>query len=198
MSDREPRAVWVTSDVNPDGSAGYIVTVSATDDVALSLKADAAVRYVATATRAAVIARHDAAVMHQLTTRFGLDPVTGAQAVADLRQDREPLNDAATAPLRFDPIVSGTTLRPYVHLWAGDTKISQWTPKDCLEHAGYVMEALAGADLDSAYYQYLRQTIGIDVQRARAVVAHLGDEDAGLSDPTPRRGPKRKGPRKKR
>lgn len=177
--------MWVTSELNPDGSTGYIVTVSASDDIALSLKADAAVRYVATVTRAGVIARHDAAVIRQMIRRLGLSAYDAAMTVKDLRADREPLNDAATVPLIFTPIVSGTSFEPYVHVHAGEIAISQWTPQDCFQHAGHVLEALAGVDLDSAYYRYLTTTIGTDPARARAAVNDLGEQDTGLrSDPT--------------
>jgi hypothetical protein len=185
MSEQDTgRGIWVTSDLNPDGSASYLVTVSATGDVALSLAADAAVRYVAAVFRAAVIAQHDAAVMAQLSA-LGLDKRTAGQAVVDMRQDREPVQDAATAPLRFEPIVSAFDGAPYVHVWAGKQAISQWTPDDCFQHASHVMEALAGVDLDSAYYRYLVGTINIDKALASAVVNDLGNYGTGLrNDPT--------------
>jgi hypothetical protein len=171
----EPSAIWVTSDINPDGSASYIVTVSATNDVALSLRADDAVRYVAAVTRAAVIARHDAAVVNQLRGPIGLDPKDAGYTIVELRQDREPVQDDATAPMRFEPIISGSTFKPYVHVWAAGKRISQWTPEDCFEHAGYVMQTLAGADLDSAYYRYLTGVVGVPEQSARGAVADLGN-----------------------
>lgn len=183
--DSEPEqrdGIWVTSDANPDGSPSYIVTVSVSDDVALSLKADAAVRYVATVTRAAVLARHDAAVMRQLTGRIGLTVKDAGYTIAEMRQDREPVHDEHTAPLRFEPIVAARDLGPYVHVWAGDKRISQWEPDDCIEHASYVMQCLAGADLDSAYLLYLKRVIGVEDEVARAAVHALGTEVAGIND----------------
>jgi hypothetical protein len=177
----EQQGVWVTSDLNPDGSTDYIVTVSANDDCALSLKADAAVRYCAAVTRAATIAQHDAAVLAQLT-RVGISAESAGLTVVELRQDREPVADAATAPLRFEPIVSGSSGKPYVLVWAGAERISQWTPRDCFQHAGHVMQVLAGVDLDSAYFRYLVGTIGTDPQRARAAVHDLGSYRTGLRD----------------
>jgi hypothetical protein len=178
--DDEDAAIWVISDCNPDGSASYIVTVQVNEDVALSLKADAAVRYVATVNRAAVIAKHDAGVMHQLSGVTGLTRRDAAMMVLELRKDREPLHDEDTAPLRYEPIVSGTTLEPFVQVYVGDQHITQWTPEDCFEHAGYVMQTLAGCDLDSAYLSHLKNTIGLDDQTARAAVNDLGKH--GLRD----------------
>ena len=106
--DRSSSGIWVTSDLNPDGSSSYIVTVSVNNDVALSLKADAAVRYVTAVYRAAVMAEHDAAVMRQLCARLGLDRKTAGMAILDLRDDREPVQVAATSPLKFEPIISAS------------------------------------------------------------------------------------------
>lgn len=181
---REPktqdRALWATSELNPDGSTDYIVTVTATDDCALSLKGDAAIRYCQAVTRAGVIAEHDAAVMAQLTRTLTITKIDAALTVGDLRQDREPVQDAATLPLRFEPIVSAGTGKPYVHLWANGERIAQATPGDCFRHAGQVMQVLAGVDLDSAYYRYLVGTIGIDGNRARQAVDDLGNYHTGL------------------
>jgi hypothetical protein len=175
--------IWVYSDLNPDGSASYIVTISASDDVALSLKADAAVRYVAAVYRAAVIALHDAAVFQQLTGPLGLDIELAGSMIIDMRKDREPVQVTATAPLKYEPVVSASSFKPYVHVWARDQRITQWTPADCFQHAGYVMQALAAVDLDSGYYRYLVHTVGLDEPRARAAVNDLGN--FGLRDDEP-------------
>jgi hypothetical protein len=180
--DDELTGIWVTSDVNPDGSASYIVTVSAGDDVALSLNADAAVRYVAAVHRASAIAQHDAAVLQQFSGKLGMDKRLASSVIMDLRKDREPVQNAATAPLRFEPIVAARNLAPYVHVWAGDERISQWTPGDCFQHAGHVMEVLAGVDLDAAFYRYLVHTLNIDEPMARAIVNDLGNYHTGLRD----------------
>lgn len=188
-NDQEPDGIWVTTDLNLDGTSTYTVTVSVNADLALSLQADKAVRYVAAVYRAAVIAQHDSAVIQQLSGRLGLDKSTAASTVVDLRQDREPVQNAATVPLRFEPIVSGSTLRPYVHVWAGKQHITQWTPEDCFQHASQVMQVLAGVDLDSAYCRYLTNKIGVDAATARAAVHDLGSYATGLRDDKPREAP---------
>lgn len=182
--EERPVGIWVYSDVNPDGSASYIVTVTAGDDVALSLKADAAVRYVAAVYRAAVIAQHDAAVTQQLHGRLGLTLDVVARTVIDLRADREPSQESATTPLKFEPIVSGTSFAPYVHVWASGKRVAEWAPADCFQHAGQVMRVLAAVDLDSAYYRYPIHTIGIDEATARGAVEDLGNQDQKLRDPS--------------
>lgn len=177
--DDKPDAIWVISDVPANGSPNYIVTVQASNDIALSLNAKQAGRYANTVIRAAVIARHDAAVLRQLCARpgGGVSREAAAQTIADLRRDRPPLQHGMTAPLTFEPIVSATSFAPYVHVSAGTHKIAQWTPDDCFQHAGHVLEVLAGVDLDSAYLRYLTRTIGLDEPTARAAVNGLGNMD---------------------
>lgn len=181
--DRE--GIWVYSDLTADGQSNYTVTVSADPDTVFSLKADAAMRYVAAVFRAATVAQHDAAVIHQLSTKLGLDKKMAAMTIVDLRDDREPAAVEATAPLRFEAIVSNTTGRPYVHVSTRKKQLTQWTPEDCFHHGSAVLQVLAGVDLDSAYFRYLVNTVGIDAPRARAVVNDLGNCDFGLRDDDP-------------
>jgi len=179
--DRHAGCMSVSSNFNWDGTANYVVTVSAGPDIALSLKAAAAVRYVATVVRAGVIAQHDAAVMKQLLAR-DLDIGTAASTIVDLRADREPLNTAATVPLRYAPIVAAHTFLPFVHVFAGKTQVTQWSPEECFQHAGHVMQALAGVDLDAAYYRYLMHTCGCDAKTSRAAVFDLSSYATGLTN----------------
>jgi hypothetical protein len=180
MSEEQIEGVWVVSDVTTEGSSMYTVTVHAGPDTALTLKADAAVRYVAAVYRAAVIAQHDAAVIQQLLS-LGCEEQAAASAVVDMREDREPLAVEATVPLRFEPIVAADGFKPFVIVSVRNKRVSQWTPEDCFQHGSQVMQVLAGVDLDAAYYRYLRFTVGLDERGARVAVHKLG-AFAGLAD----------------
>jgi hypothetical protein len=171
----------VISDLNPDGATEYLVSVVINDDDVLPLTGESAMSYAAAVTRAATIAQHDAAVI-KLLGRLGVSTAVAATMIVDLRDGREPLDPSTTYPLRYEPIVSATSFAPFVHVWLRDKRISQWTPEDCFQHAGHVMQSMTGVDLDTAFYRYLTEKIDLDPPTARAAVSGLGDERTGLAD----------------
>lgn len=189
MSSRKPRrqrpvgeavrdaAVWVESGVAVDGT--FVVEVNAAGDWSFVLNRERALAYVATVFDAAARAEYDAAVLRQLTSRGLARELVGAMIANDLRPDRPPLDDAATAPLRYTPIVSDSTRQPYVHVHLhgrGEPQfLTQWRPASARQHAGHVLDALAVVDLDAGYLRTLVGVIGLDAPRARAVIATLGD-----------------------
>jgi hypothetical protein len=170
MSDID--AIWVISDVAPDGT--YVVTVQAGDDVAITLDRNRAIRYALTVIDASARAQYDAAVFAQMAG-MGLDERTAVEPVIQLRADRPPLDNDATAPLRFEPIVTSRTKRPAVHVHLGGKAISEWGPVDAAGHALHVLEVAVGVDLDAAYRRILIGTIGLDDASARAAVGDIAN-----------------------
>ena len=175
MTDIE--AVWVISDVAPDGT--YVATVHAGQDVALTLDRDRAIAYAVTVLTATTRAQYDAAVWRQmLTISRGRTDGDAQQAAAlivkGLREDRPPIDDSATAPFAFEPFVSHRTKEPGVFVSLNGKKISQWDLSDAEGHALHVLQIMIGVDLDASYRRHLIGTLGIEDWRARAVVGDLG------------------------
>lgn len=164
-------AVWIKTEPSTDGSA-YVVTAEFSDDRAKTLTPEVALRYGSAVLAAAQRAEYDAAVARQLT-RIGSDLDAALQIVTDLRNDRPPLDDEATAPLALDPGVN-KRLAPFLVVKIDGEAVGQWTVGAAREHASHVLEAVAAADLDSNYYRALTGIVGLDEGRARAVVGDLG------------------------
>lgn len=175
----EPEAIWVVSDVAPDGT--YVCTVQAGDDLAVTLDRQRAVAYAMALYTAVGYAEYDAAVLAQLTT-LGVGDRMAAQCVADLRADRAPVDDAATTPLRFVPLVTAAKREPGLFIEIGGRRVAQWTTADGRQHAGHVLDIVAAVDLDAAYHRFLRGPVALDDDRARAVVGSLSEHRIGGSD----------------
>lgn len=165
-------AIWVVSDVAPDGT--YVATVQASDDVAVVLNRRRALAYAMALYTAVGYAEYDAAVIRQLTS-IGISKQLAAQCVADLRADRAPIDDTATAPLRFVPLVTAAKGEPALFVEVNGRRVSQWTPAEGRQHAGHVLDISAAVDLDAAYFRFLRGPLRLDEGRARAVVSGLGE-----------------------
>ena len=163
-------AVWVISDVAPDGT--YVVTVQAGQDVALTLPPDRAVGYVLAVLAVCAAAEFDAAVVTQFT-RLGLSVEDAALSVRDLRADRPPVDPAATAPLLFVPVVKSRSRRPVIHLLVDGEVVGEWEPDEVREHAMHVLDAVVVADLDAGFRRFLVGTVGLDDETARAAVGDL-------------------------
>lgn len=175
----DPEAIWVVSDVAPDGT--YVTTVQASSDLAVVLDRKRALDYAMTVYTAVAYAEYDAAVYQQMMS-LGVGQQAAAQCIADLRADRAPLDDAATEPLRFVPLVTAAKQEPALYVEVNGRRISQWTPADARQHAGHVLDICAAVDLDAAYHRYLRGPLGLDDGRARAVVGALGEHRIGGTD----------------
>lgn len=171
-----PDAIWVISDVAPDGT--YVATVQAGDDVAVTLPPDRAIAYALAALGAACRAEYDASVFAQLTT-LGVTEVHAAGMILDLRKDRPPLDDDATKPLRFEPLVTSAAKEPAVYVELNGERIARWTTEDTRGHAMHVLEVLLGVDLDAAYRKQLVGVIGLDDETARAAVGGLAQHRKG-------------------
>jgi hypothetical protein len=165
-------AVWVKTEPTVDGSA-YVVTIEASDDVAVTLDPDRALRYAWGVLDAAHRAAYDAAVFKQLT-KLGIEVPAAAMVVDQLRSDRPPLDAEATKPLGFDPGVSQSTEEAFLAILIGGERVGQWNVEDARGHALAVLESVAVADLDGGYYRALIGSVGLDENRARQVVEDVG------------------------
>lgn len=162
--------IWVQSDLLPDGT--YVTAIHYDDDRSRVLDHAAGLAYVTEVLRAAVQAEHDAAVIRQLMAT-GLGPKLAASVVADLRADRAPLDDAATAPLTLRPGVAEKNMRVFVALHMENRQVGQWDPAEAREHAVQVLEVLTAADLDAAYRRHLIGPLGINEPTAMAIISDL-------------------------
>lgn len=166
--------VWVRSGVAAGGA--YVVEFDAGPDVAWSLPPDAAVRYTLAVMRVANTADHETAVVRLTTGRLGLAHDLAVQALTDMRADRPPYDDEATAPLLFRP---STRLRgdggmyPAVIVAAPGLPDGMWPVRDARRHALAVLDVLATADLDAGLFRWLTAMVGLEPDPARAVVDDL-------------------------
>jgi hypothetical protein len=175
-----PHAIWVISDVAPDGT--YIATVQISDDIAIALDHAAGVRYATTVLAVAARAQFDAAAYAQMTKGATVEPATAKHTIADLRGDRPSLDAAATAPFDLRPGVNAAG-EPFIGLWLPGKQLGQWSVADARQHAVDVLEVLEGAALDDAYYQLLLTT-GLAERKARYMVADLANWRHQEPDPT--------------
>jgi hypothetical protein len=162
--------IWVQSDVTPDGT--YAATIHYSGDRSRILDRDAALAYAATIHDAAIRAEHDAAVLAQLVAT-GMPLALAAGTLADLRKDRPPLDDQATAPLRLAPGVSGRTKEAFLAVEIDGKVVGQWTPGDARDHASNALAVVAAVDLDAAYRRWLIGKAGLAADRASAAVGDL-------------------------
>ena len=171
---RKPReagtSVWVISDRTMYDT--YVATVQAGPDVAIPLDRDRAIAYAMTVMTACAIAEYDAAAFRQFG-KMGIEGSVAAMGLADLRSRRAPLDDKATAPLRFLPIVGHTDLKAALHVFLDDEPITQWTPAAARGHAQHVLDAAIVVDLDAVYLRFLTEMPSIAVENARVIVDDL-------------------------
>lgn len=168
--------VWVKTEPSLDGKT-YTVTLEATDDVAVVLDPDKAVRYAWGVLDAAHRAAYDAAVIRQMQGRLKLPMDVIGQLITDLRADRPDLDDGATYPFRLEPGVAARNGKPFLALYlqGQDEQLGQWDFDDARQHALHVMESVKVADLDAAYRLALTSVVGIEDARALNVVDDLGN-----------------------
>lgn len=165
-------AIWVKTAPSPDGKT-YMVTLEASEDQALCLTTTSAAAYVHVLLGAVARAEYDAAVVAQMTALVP-GPHAVSLVIRELRENRPPLDDSRTAPLRFTPGVSQGH-DPFIRVdIEGRANSFQWTPGEARQHALHVLDAVQAADLDSHYYRVLRSMVNLDEPRARAVVDAVG------------------------
>src|SRR5438093_11572668 len=131
--------VRINTEPTIDGSA-YVVTLQASDDVAVTLTPDRALQYALGILRAAHHAAYDAAVLRQMTS-INIKMEAAAEVVSTLRKDRPPLDHDATRPLRLDPGVN-RYLEPFLIVSVNDDRVGQWSVEDAEQHAMFVLSTV--------------------------------------------------------
>lgn len=164
--------VWVTSEVQPDGS--YAVTVAFTDDVAVTLDTTRAAEYAVAVLDAVQAAEYDAAVLAQLHG-LGLAEKAAATFIAeDLRPKRPPLRETGT-PLELVPGISHRDRRGFLGVRIGGEQAGQWELSDARSHALAVLECAVAVRYDAVYHAALTGLLNIDDGKARAIVQDIGE-----------------------
>lgn len=164
-------ALWVRSEVLPNGTYG--VGISVGEDRAWVLTRDQAVAYAVTCFARATEAEHDAAAF-TLLRAIGVPQPTAAAVVArDIRPSR-PVDHSATEPLRFI-VQLGLRAGPFLRMTLDGRPAGELTPADLRDHAAAVLNCIAAADLDANLRRVLVGQVGLDDERARAVVGSLAD-----------------------
>lgn len=168
---KEGEEVWVRTEPTLDGKS-FMVVIEFDPDNAVTLTPLEAHDYVDTVYAALARAEYDAAVFKQMTRRLTLTARQAAETVLDLRRRRTELG--SLGPMKLEPGMSKAG-KPFLKLMAGQpaTPVGQWSPDDARGHASAILEAIAVADLDRQYLAELTETIGIEEDRARAVVNDL-------------------------
>jgi hypothetical protein len=163
-------AIWVISDRTADDV--YIPTIQLGEDLAIPLPGAKATAYATTVLTAVAYAEYDAAVFAQMRLGVGVPEDLVATVLQGLREDRPPLDDATTAPLRFDPLISSRDKTAAVHVSLNGERFCQWTAADARGHAVHVLDVATGVPLDAAYLTHLRG-LNIAAERARSLVDDL-------------------------
>lgn len=165
------QVITVLSDLAADGQT-YIATVQLNGDTARSLDRDQGYAWASTALAAAAQAEHDALVLRQLTEVVGIPLALAASCIGDLRADRPPLDDAATAPMRLVPGVNAKG-EPFIGVHINGVQVGQWTCADARSHAAGIFDVLSVVDLDAAYRRFLVGALTIEPDHARNIVGSL-------------------------
>lgn len=164
-------AIWIKTEPSVDGST-YVVSVEFSDDRAIVLTPERVLRYATTVLGAAQRAEYDAAVFAQMRTLVTDDRAV-AELITDLREDRPPLDDAATAPLGLVPGVNREG-KPFIAVHIDGKHVGQWDVPDARSHALHALETVEAAELDGHYFRALKGLVGLDENRARQVVEDIG------------------------
>jgi hypothetical protein len=170
-TDHDDGQLWVRSDVMPDGSYGVGLNVG--PDRSWALNRTQATDYAVACYTRATEAEHDAAVL-TLLTHIGLPERTAAELIVkDLRPDR-PDDHTPTHPLKFT-VAIGRKCGPFLKMELDGHEVGELTTGDLRDHAAAVLNVIAAADLDAALFRALTGRVGLDEDRARAVVGDLAD-----------------------
>lgn len=179
-NDDERDAFWIRTEPTVDGNA-YIVTLSISEDHAVTLTPARANQYAGALLGAVAEAEYDAAIVQQMTDKLSLDMATTAQLIRDMRAER---TQKLAAGLTFEPGVSQRKQHPFVMIVRDGQPIGQLDAPAARRHALHVLEAVPVADLDAAYLKVLRGIVGTPEGTARQVIADIDNyrQSWGVSD----------------
>lgn len=174
----EPHALWIISDVLPDGT--FAPSLTDGGDRAVSLCDGRAAGYATAVASAAARAQHDAAVLRQITelgtkrTDADYAEESAFFVVSELRSGRADLVCGLEPDVSVLPVLVKPESTPGVMVTMfgvdGFMDVGQ-----AMEHAAWVLAATEGAELDRRYCEYLQRHIGLDEPTARGAVGDLGE-----------------------
>lgn len=170
--------IRVVSELGRKGA--YVTTLHVADDTSIVLERDRALRYATTVVTAAQYAAYDQALYAQAAGHGATDDNT-VWMVGHLRDDRPPLDDDATEPLRFEPLCDSHTRTGGVAVWLGGRALSVWSIAETEQHALAVLGAAAVVDLDAGYRRFLIGKFGMAARRAAGTVEDLRRWRSGSS-----------------
>lgn len=176
----ERDSFWIRTEPTIDGSA-FVVTLSITEDHAVTLTPARANQYAGALLGAAAEAEYDAAIVRQMTERLSLDMATTAQLIRDMRAERP---TRIAAGLVFEPGVSQRKQHAFIRIVRDEQAIGQLDVPAARRHALHVLEAVPVADLDAAYLKVLRGIVGTEENTARQVIEDIDNyrPSWGVSD----------------
>lgn len=184
LSPEATNKIWVVGDVGILDGMPYVCTVQVTDDVTIPLLRDAAQAYAWTVVQTAHRAHYMAAVFAQMKAVMGAGPhgespeQMAMVALRQLMEDLPDIDQVATAPLRFLPVMTRDGM-PKVRVSLpphGEAQIvTGWTFDEALGHGVNVLSVAAVCDLDSAWRTVVARGFGAGEQRGRAAVVDLAN-----------------------
>lgn len=195
MDPRDVHTVWVVQLPCPDVGDDYAVALVASPDESTDeavtassvllgyLRGYQPMRYASAVLAAAAQARHEQMVWAQLTTVLNLDAEAAAPILAHTRRNRPSIRDSDTAPMTFAPILGMSDMRGRINVSLHGVHIGQWDIDACVEHAQAVVTGHHMAQLDTSYYQRMRdeRLVGLDEMQARLVVSGLSELPEGAT-----------------
>lgn len=165
----DDRSTWVVVDRDPLDGHYFPAIVAQGRTWAL---ADAA-RYATALLDVVEDACHDAAIVRLMMERLQQPQHYAVWFIEELRKDRAPYDDEATAPLRFRPFIGYKSLLPWVTLELDGENLGRWTPDDARGHAAHALAAPRAAELDAAIVRQLRAGFELTEKGAAAMVNDL-------------------------
>lgn len=173
MRENDPNeGVWVESEVTPDGT--YVIGFHCGPDRAWVLNRDDAIRHAVAVATQAERAEYDAAMITVFHGQLGLPLESAVPFLTnDLRADRAAVDDPSA--LTVSPGVSlDGGIHGFLHLHLDGQIVGQWTLADARSYAGDVLQALAAVDNDTVLHRVLVGKVGMDDEKARQIIATLG------------------------
>lgn len=170
--EESPGTVWLTTDIGPDEKT-YSVVVNWKDN-AVTVTFDRAVRYAQEVLRAAHRAAYDASIARQLMSIGNMEQRAVVELIADMRQDRPPLDESATRPLSFYPSFN-QKMDPFLKLSVDGVEVGQWDFSDAVDHATTMLALVSVAELDTGYFQGLQRLVGVPREVAGNMVHDLAN-----------------------
>jgi len=165
----EDGSVWVSSEVQTDGT--YRLTLTFNPDDSITLDDEQALKYALAILEAAHIAEYEATILAQFKSA-DISEGTAARFIADNFRPFRALPETGTA-LELIPGISQRTKKPFLTVLLYGVETGQWDFKDAREHAQAILDVIIVARLDQVYHGALSDRLGMPDEKARAMVSTM-------------------------